>query len=66
MAAPVSVAQMPGLQVIAEVSAILGSGLTTDEVLASVLSALKSGLGLQVCRLWLRGVCDWGDDAHKP
>ena len=55
MAAPIPLTQVPGLQVVAEVSAMLGSGLTTDETLASVLAALKSGLGLPVCRLWLRG-----------
>ena len=55
MAAPVPVTQMPGLQLIAEISAILGSGLGTDEALAAVLTALRSGLGLPVCRLWLRG-----------
>lgn len=34
---------------------MLGSGLDTDETLTSVLTALRSRLGIQVCRLWLRG-----------
>jgi two-component system NtrC family sensor kinase len=55
MAAPSPLTQLPGLQVIAEVSAMLGSGLDTDETLQSVLTAIKSGLGIPVCRLWLRG-----------
>lgn len=55
MAASIPLTQLPGLQVIAEVSAILGGGLETDEALASVLGALRSGLGLPVCRLYLRG-----------
>jgi len=55
MAAPTPALEMPGLQVIAEVSAILGGGLGTDEALAAVLGALRTGLGLSTCRLWLRG-----------
>ena len=34
---------------------MLGTGLDTDETLASVLGTLKSGLGIHTCRLWLRG-----------
>jgi len=55
MAAPIPLTQLPGLQVIAEISAMLGSGQESGETLASVLSVLKSRLGIQVCRLWLRG-----------
>ncbi|HEX4562440.1 MAG TPA: ATP-binding protein [Gemmatimonadales bacterium] len=55
MAAPIPLTQLPGLQVIAEISAMLGSGQETDETLASVLTALKTRLGTPVCRLWLRG-----------
>src|SRR5690349_16342578 len=55
MAAPIPLTQLPGLQVIAEISAMLGSGQEAGDTLASVLNALKSRLGIQVCRLWLRG-----------
>ena len=55
MAAPIPLTQLPGLQVIAEISAMLGSGQEAGDTLASVLNVLKSRLGIQVCRLWLRG-----------
>ncbi|HEU5467443.1 MAG TPA: ATP-binding protein [Gemmatimonadales bacterium] len=55
MAAPIPLTQLPGLQVIAEISAMLGSGLDTDDTITSVLTVLRSRLSIQVCRLWLRG-----------
>src|SRR5579859_494699 len=55
MAAPIPLTQLPGLQVIAEISAMLGSGLDTDDTITSVLAVLRSRLSIQVCRLWLRG-----------
>jgi len=55
MAAPTSATELPGLQVIAEVSAILGGGLSNDDAYSGVLGAVRSGLGLSTIRLWLRG-----------
>ncbi len=64
----------PGLKVLEEVASILSAGLTSEEALRSVASALRRGLGLRRCRLWLRTpdgsgfapVTTPGDEAELP
>ena len=43
------------LDVLAEVAAYLATGIDSDEAKASVAGALKRGLKLAHCRLWVRG-----------
>src|SRR5690349_16099619 len=74
MAAPTLDSDHPGLRVIAEVSTILGAGLTSEDVLTSIVGALRRGLALRRCRLWLRSpdgttyipVTTPGDEAQLP
>jgi len=44
----------PGIRVIAEVASVLQAGLASGEALHGVVSALRRGLNLRRCRLWLR------------
>src|SRR6266704_2610002 len=44
----------PGIRVIAEVASVLQSGLASGEALHGVVGALRRGLNLRRCRLWLR------------
>src|SRR6266581_2879537 len=44
----------PGIRVIAEVESVLQSGLASGEALHGVVGALRRGLNLRRCRLWLR------------
>ena len=44
----------PGIRVIAEVASVLQAGLASGEALQGVVSALRRGLQLRGCRLWLR------------
>jgi len=44
----------PGIRVIAEVASVLQAGLASGEALHGVVSALRRGLNLHRCRLWLR------------
>src|SRR3989440_6383452 len=44
----------PGIRVIAEVASGLQAGLASGEALHGVVSALRRGLNLRRCRLWLR------------
>jgi len=44
----------PGIRVIAEVASVLQSGLASGEALHGVVNALRRGLNLRRCRLWLR------------
>ena len=64
----------PGIRVIAEVASVLQAGLASQEALHGVVSALRRGLNLRRCRLWLRTpdgtryapVTTSGDDADVP
>ncbi|HEY2825323.1 MAG TPA: ATP-binding protein [Gemmatimonadales bacterium] len=44
----------PGLKVLAEIAAFLGAGLDATEILAGVAGALRRGLGLPSCYIWIR------------
>lgn len=54
MAAPAFAADHPGLKVVDEVATILAAGFGTPEGFTGALGALRRGLGLLRCRLWLR------------
>ncbi len=64
----------PGIRVIAEVASVLQAGLASDDALHGVVSALRRGLNLRRCRLWLRTpdgsryalVTTPGDEAELP
>src|SRR3989442_15170729 len=64
----------PGIRVIAEVASVLQSGLASGEALHGVVGALRRGLNLRRCRLWLRtpdgtrytSVTSPGDEAELP
>jgi len=64
----------PGIRVIAEVASVLQSGLASGEALHGVVNALRRGLNLRRCRLWLRTpdgtrfapVTTPGDEAELP
>ena len=64
----------PGIRVIAEVASVLQAGLASGEALHGVVTALRRGLNLRRCRLWLRTpdgsrfapVTTPGDDAEQP
>src|SRR5690349_13511471 len=71
MAAPSLDTDHPGLRVLAEVATSLASGLGSDHALTGIVAALRRGLVLRRCRLWLRSadgasytaVATQGDDA---
>jgi two-component system, NtrC family, sensor kinase len=54
MVAPQLHTEHPGLRVIAEVASVLQAGLASGEALHGVVGALRRGLHLRRCRLWLR------------
>ena len=54
MAAPAFASEHPGLKVVDAVATILAGGLVTPDAFTDVLGALRRGLGLSRCRLWLR------------
>jgi two-component system NtrC family sensor kinase len=54
MAAPTLDSDHPGLRVLAEVAGILAAGLASEDALSATTDALRRGLGLRRCRLWLR------------
>jgi two-component system, NtrC family, sensor kinase len=64
----------PGIRVIAEVASVLQAGLASGEALHGVVNALRRGLNLRRCRLWLRTpdgtgfapVTTSGDEAELP
>ncbi|HET7791542.1 MAG TPA: ATP-binding protein [Gemmatimonadales bacterium] len=74
MAAPTLDSDHPGLRVIAEVAGILSAGLANQGALAGIVSALRRGLALRRCRLWLRSpdgtgyfpITTPGDEAELP
>src|SRR2546427_13309258 len=54
MVAPQLDTEHPGIRVIAEVASLLQAGLTTGGGFRGVVAALRRGLNLRRCRLWLR------------
>src|SRR2546426_9928457 len=74
MAVPSLDTEHPGIRVIAEVAWVLQAGLASGEALHGVVSALRRGLNLRRCRLWLRTpdgtrftpVTTPGDEAEQP
>jgi len=54
MVAPTLTSDHPGLEVLAEVAKVLAAGRPVEEGLAGVVAALRRGLALRRCRLWLR------------
>src|SRR5439155_941428 len=74
MVAPSLDTEHPGIRVIAEVASVLQAGLASGEALHGVVSALRRGLHLRRCRLWLRTpdgtrfapVITPADDAELP
>jgi two-component system NtrC family sensor kinase len=54
MAAPPLDTDQPGLRVLAEVASILSVDLASRDALVAIAAALRRGLGLPDCRLWLR------------
>ena len=54
MAAPTLDSDQPALRVLAEVATILASGLGSEQALTGIVDALRRGLALRRCRLWLR------------
>ena len=74
MVAPQLDTEHPGIRVIAEVASVLQAGLASGEALHGVVGALRRGLNLRRCRLWLRTpdgtrytlVTTPGDEAELP
>ena len=74
MVAPPLDTEHPGLRVIGEVASVLQAGLGSGEALHAVVGALRRGLNLPRCRLWLRTpdgtrytlVTTAGDEAELP
>ena len=74
MGAPTLDTNHPGLLVLAEVASILSVDLGSPAALAEVVAALRRGLALRRCRLWVRqetgtdytAVCSPGDQADLP
>src|SRR3970040_2211393 len=64
----------PGLGVLAEVAAVLADGPPAEAGLGGVVAALRRGLALRRCRLWLRSadgaryvpISSPGDEALLP
>src|SRR5216117_181353 len=54
MAAPTLDSDHPGLKVVADVAAVLADGLATEDALTRAIAAMRRGLALSRCRLWLR------------
>src|SRR2546421_437592 len=74
MVAPQLDTEHPGIRVIAEVASLLQAGLTSGVALRGVVAALRRGLNLRRCGLWLRTrdgtryarVATPGDEAELP
>src|SRR6059036_2692534 len=74
MAVPSLDTEHPGIRVIAEVASVLQAGLASGEALHGVVGALRRGLNLRRCRIWLRTpdgtrftpVTTPGDEAEQP
>src|SRR5438105_11430155 len=74
MVAPHLDTEHPGIRVIAEVASVLQAGSASGVALRGVVGALRRGLNLRRCRLWLRtpdgtrytAVTTPGDEAEFP
>src|SRR5712691_1172067 len=74
MVAPQLDTEHPGIRVIAEVASVLQAGPASGVALRGVVAALRRGLNLRRCRLWLRTpdgsryapVTTPGDEAELP
>src|SRR2546423_8147078 len=74
MVAPHLDTEHPGIRVIAEVASVLQAGSASGVALRGVVGALRRGLNLRRCRLWLRTpdgtryapVTTPGDEAGLP
>ncbi len=74
MVAPHLDTEHPGIRVIAEVASVLQAGSASGVALRGVVGALRRGLNLRRCRLWLRTpdgtryapVTTPGDEAELP
>src|SRR5438445_7715356 len=74
MAAPRLDSDHPGLRILAEVASIFTAGFASEEALTQVVAALRRGLALRRCRLWLRDpsgatftpLTTGGDEAGLP
>jgi len=53
-AAEAAVPTHPGLRLLAEVTSAVSVGVVSEAALASVVVALRRGLGASLCRLWVR------------
>src|SRR6266699_4080745 len=60
MAAPRLDSDHPGLRILAEVASIFTAGFASEEALTQVVGALRRGLALRRCRLWLRDAAGGG------
>src|SRR5437762_12588756 len=54
MVAPQLDTEHPGIRVIAEVASVLQAGSASGVALRGVVGALRRGLNLRRCRLWVR------------
>ena len=54
MAAPLLESDHPGLRILADVAAVFSGGFASEDALQAVLTAVRRGLGLRRCRLWIR------------
>jgi two-component system NtrC family sensor kinase len=74
MAAPQLESDHPGLAVLAQVAGVLAAGPPVEEAMSGVVGALRRGLALRRCRLWLRSadgtrylpIATAGDEAQLP
>jgi two-component system, NtrC family, sensor kinase len=74
MAAPQLESDHPGLAVLAQVAGVLAAGPPVEEAMSGVVGALRRGLALRRCRLWLRSadgtrylpIASAGDEAQLP
>src|SRR5262245_43133707 len=74
MVAPTLTSDHPGLEVLAEVARVLAANRPVHEKLTGVVGALRRGLALRRCRLWLRSpdgghylpITSPEDEAHLP
>src|SRR5581483_2395636 len=54
MAAPLLESDHPGLRVLADVASAFAGGFASEDALMQVVIALRRGLNLRRCRLWIR------------
>jgi two-component system, NtrC family, sensor kinase len=74
MAAPSLSSDHPGLKVLADVAQVLAAAFPSDEALSAAVGALRRGLGLRRCRLWVRSpdgtryvpITTPGDEVEPP